>query len=100
MRWLLASMYIRRHREIVAAEGVALHHAPDVVDITCPDCGQTYIADLEPDEDPPELEWLAWLAEQRLGKDCPDHAHRVDVGCDTGRTGVSSWRTSRGSRFF
>jgi hypothetical protein len=36
--------------------------------------------DLEPWEDPLELNWLAWLAEQRLATDCPDHAHRVAVG--------------------
>jgi hypothetical protein len=80
MRWLLASRYIRRHRDIVAAEGVELRHAPDVVDVVCPGCGQTYIADLEPHEDPPELEWPAWLAEQRLAKDCPDHIQRMAVG--------------------
>jgi hypothetical protein len=33
-----------RHRDIIAAEGVALRHVPDVVDVTCPGCGHTYIA--------------------------------------------------------
>jgi hypothetical protein len=33
MRWLLASMYVRRHRDIVAAVGVAPHHTPHAVDV-------------------------------------------------------------------
>src|SRR5262249_33631210 len=72
--------HTRRNRDILATDGVALHHAPDVVDITCPGCGQPSIADLEPHEGPPELAWLGWLAERRLATDCPDHAHRVVVG--------------------
>jgi hypothetical protein len=34
---------------------------------------------MEPYEDPPELEWPAWLAERRLAKGCPDHSHRIVI---------------------
>jgi hypothetical protein len=66
MRWLLASMYLRRHRDIIAAEGVALRYAPDVVDITCPACGVAFVGDLAPDVDPAELEAETWAVEEQL----------------------------------
>jgi hypothetical protein len=54
MRWLMAAIYMPRHREIVAAEDVPLHHAPGVVDIAYPNCGQPIFADLASDDDAPE----------------------------------------------
>lgn len=50
-----------------------------MVDVACPDCGQVFVADLAPDEDPWELEACEFEALDRLIHECPDHAHMFVV---------------------
>ena len=79
MRFLLAAVHRADYRRQVEAAGVPLDHAPEVVDVRCPRCGALYVADLEPDEEPWDLEALEWAAIKRLDAECPDHAHAFAV---------------------
>lgn len=79
MRFLLASLHRAVYRAQVAAEGVPLEMAPDIVDVTCPRCGALFVADLTPDDDPWDLEAQEWQALVRLDRECLDHAHAFVV---------------------
>ncbi|MGD9891649.1 MAG: hypothetical protein AB7R89_28705 [Dehalococcoidia bacterium] len=80
MRLLLASLYRAEYKALIAAEGIALDVAPDIVEIKCPRCEAVYVADLAPDEEPWDLEALEWQALVQLDGECPDHAHAFTVG--------------------
>ncbi len=47
--------------------------------VICPKCGDEFFADLEPSDDPSELEEESCEALTRLESECPDHAHRFVV---------------------
>jgi hypothetical protein len=78
MRFLLASLYRREYRAMIAAEGIPLDVAPDPV-VRCPRCDVLYVADLAPDADPWDLEAAEWQAVVRLDGECPGHAHAFGV---------------------
>jgi hypothetical protein len=77
---LHVSPYRAEYRALIAAEGLALDVAPEVVEITCPRCGSVYVADLAPDEEPWDLEAREWQALVQLDGECPDHPHQFAVG--------------------
>ena len=79
VRLLLALLHRADYRRQVEAAGVPLDHAPDPVEVRCPRCGALYVADLEPDAEPWDLEALEWAATVRLEAECPDHAHAFAV---------------------
>jgi hypothetical protein len=79
MRFLLAAVHRAAYRRQVEAAGVPLDHAPDLVDVRCPRCGDLYVADLEPDDEPSDLEALEWAATLKLEAECPDHPHAFAV---------------------
>ncbi len=68
--FLHARIHRARWRALIAAEPVL---------IACPTCGTAYAADLEPEEEPVELEADEWAALVRLDAECPDHPHRFSV---------------------
>lgn len=80
MRFLLASLFRAEYRAQVAAAGVPLEVAPDVVEVRCPRCELLYVADLAVDADPWDLEADEWEATVRLDAECPDHPGRFAVG--------------------
>lgn len=79
MRWLMATLHVGRHREMVAGGKLPSNYVPDVVDAMCPTCGTVYIADLTSGEDPTDLEAQQWDAEERLRRECPDHIQRFST---------------------
>lgn len=48
--------------------------------VQCPRCGDTYVAELAPEDEPWDLEAQEWEAVTRLHDECPDHAHVFAVG--------------------
>ena len=52
---------------------------PEPTIIGCPNCGQWYFADTASEEEAPDLEETVSEAEERLKRECPDHAHTFEV---------------------
>jgi hypothetical protein len=77
MVFLLASLHRARYDALVAEVGDDQPLAPFT--ITCPRCGAVYVADLEADDEPWDIEEQEWAATMRLLVECPDHAHRFAV---------------------
>ena len=64
MWWRHAGVHRARFRELVAGEGLPAELVPEPVRITCPRCGDWYLADLGPEE--PEPWDLEALERERL----------------------------------
>jgi hypothetical protein len=58
---------------------LARDEPPEPIEVRCPECGESYFADMDPYEDWPDLEAQEWEAEQALTSECPDHPHFVEV---------------------
>lgn len=67
-------------RALIAAAPVFGEQPPEPVFVTCPTCGDTWFADLAPYDEPVTLEEDEWEAVVHLDEECPDHAHRFEVG--------------------
>lgn len=79
MRFLHAGVYVQRHRELVADAPVSGDTPPGPFTVVCPRCGDTYVADIGPYDEPWDLEEQEWAAVTLLAGECPDHAHRFDT---------------------
>jgi hypothetical protein len=82
MEFLHVGIYRQRYRELLAEVPVFGNQPPDPFVIQCPRCGDTYLADLGPYDEPFDLEEQEWAATVRLARECPDHSHRFTVGLD------------------
>lgn len=80
MQVLHARIHRARLRELIAAVPVFGDRPPEPVILSCPTCGDEFFADLAPYEEPFDLEELEWEALTWLDRECPDHAHRFEVG--------------------
>ena len=79
--FLMARIHPGRLRELVAAWNLPPEYAPiDMIIVACPRCGAEFFPDLDPEEEPITLEEDEWAARVRLDGECPDHAHRFEVG--------------------
>ena len=74
MRVLLAPLHRAEYPRLIAANGVASEHAPDIMDVRRPRGDALYLAELADDEDPRDFEAREWAALVRLDEECPDHA--------------------------
>ena len=79
MHFLLASLYGAEYRQQIAAAGLSLDVAPDIVPVDCPRCQAGYVAERAIDDEPWDLEACEWAALVRLDRECPDHPHRFVV---------------------
>ena len=80
MEFLHARIYRQRYRELIAEVPVFGDRPPEPFTIACPKCGDVYLAELAPYDEPWDLEEQEWEAVVRLDDECPDHAHRFEVG--------------------
>ena len=80
MQFLHAQLHLYRLRELITSVPVFGDRPPEPLLIACPKCGDQFFGDLEPYEEPWDLEALEWAALVRLEGECPDHAHRFAVG--------------------
>ncbi len=79
-RFLHAQLHRARLRDLVVAQLAVDDEPPHPVMAICPTCGVAYFADLEPADDPWELELEEWEALAKLDGECPDHPHAFLVG--------------------
>jgi hypothetical protein len=79
MYWPHARIHRADLRELIAASPIFGAQPPEPVMIACPRCGDEYLADLAPHEEPLELEAEERAALERLEGECPDHAHKFDT---------------------
>jgi hypothetical protein len=77
MLFLLASLHRDRYRQLGAETGGEMPLEP--FSISCPKCGEVFVAVLSPDNEPWDIEAEEWEALTRLEAKCPDHAHRFGV---------------------
>ena len=83
MVFLHAGVHRHEYRQLVGAVD-ALRAIPlEPATVTCPGCGDLYIATLTLDEEPFDLEALEWEASCMLETECPDHRHYLEVGGET-----------------
>jgi hypothetical protein len=79
MQWVHARIHRAELRALIAASPIFGEQPPEPVLIACPRCGDEYVADLGPYDEPETLEGDEWAALVRLDEECPDHAHRFSV---------------------
>ncbi len=82
MEFLHAGIYRQRYRELLAELPVFGDQPPDPFTIQCPRCGDTYVAELDPYDEPWDLEEQEYAATVRLWRECPDHTTRFTVNLD------------------
>lgn len=80
LRFLLASLYRDRYRELVADLPIFGERPPEPFTVECPTCGALYLADKTTYDEPYDLDGLEWEALTRLADECPDHPHAFAVG--------------------
>lgn len=80
MLFLHAGVHRAAYRQFAAAAD-ALRAIPlEPITVTCPGCGDRYVATFALDEEPFDLEALEWEAGCVLETECPDHWHYFEVG--------------------
>ena len=79
-RFLHAQIHRVLLAELVTAQLAADKSPPRQSVAICPTCGQTYVADIEPHENPLDLDLEGWEALAKLDGECPDHPHSFVVG--------------------
>ena len=80
MDFLHAGIHHARLDELRTGVASPFEFARAVVFVACPVCGDSYFADLSPDDEPALLDADEWAAQVKLVDECPDHAHRFSVG--------------------
>lgn len=80
MLFLHVAVHRARYRELVAAEPIPGLTAPEPVTVACPKCGDLFVAELDPYDEPPDLEEQEWEGMSLLARECPDHPHYFETG--------------------
>ena len=79
VRFVHARLHGHRLRALTHGDPLVGDLLLRLVVVICPRCDVEYFADVEPSEDPTELELPMGAALTRLEGECPDHAHRFVV---------------------
>lgn len=80
MLLLHTGVHGKRYRDLLAMKPLPHEEPPEPLEVTCPRCGDVYVAELDPYEEWPDLEELEWEAVSALERECPDHPHYFEVG--------------------
>ncbi|MBI2760265.1 MAG: hypothetical protein HYX51_02420 [Chloroflexi bacterium] len=84
MTFLHALIHRERLQEIVAALTALGVQPAEPLTVQCPNCRTAVFLDLEPTpeslvEASRRRATLTWTVRRRLGRECPDHAHRFEI---------------------